>query len=111
MSFNNLEAAKSELQSRGLNLPTEIENRELNEKELKSFNWYVVIDTSISTGGRSAKQIVHFSLQSFDVRRMVKKSVQDIINSGDCILLHDMNKKPEATKGRKKASTNENDEV
>ena len=116
MKFNQLEAAKSELQSRNLNLPQDFEERELNEKEATKFNRYVVIDTSITSAGRSQKQVTHLSLQAFDVMRLLKPSVKAIVDSGDAILIHDMNKKAEtpkpSTSGRgrkKKEDTNETD--
>ena len=119
MKFNKLEAAKSELQAQGHNLPEKFENRELNEKEATKFNWYVVIDTAQSTGGRSSRTITHLTLQAFDAHRLVSPSVRAIVESGDAIMIHDMNKREPkaetpkattATRGRKKKEdTNETD--
>ena len=114
MYFNRIEAAKSELQAQGINLPEEFETRELNEKEATKFNWYVLIDTSITRSGKSARTITHLSLQAFDNPRLVKNSVREIVESGEAVLIHDMNKKQEepkvTTRGRKKKEdTNENE--
>lgn len=88
MKANNLEAAKSQLQAKGINF--DLDSIDLNDKDASRFNIYVSIDSksSVVDGQLNVVNLVKtiaYNRKAIDANRVI----QDQVSKSNMILVHD----------------------
>lgn len=88
MKANNLEAAKSQLQAKGINF--DLDSIELNDKDASRYNVYISIDSkpSMVDGQLQVQNLVKkvtYTQKAIDANPVVR----DTVNKGNMILVHD----------------------
>ncbi len=88
MKANNLEAAKSQLQAKGINF--DLDSIDLNDKDASRYNIYVSIDSKSSVVDGQLNVInlaktIAYTRKAIDANRVI----QDQISKSNMILVHD----------------------
>ncbi len=88
MKANNLEAAKSQLQAKGINF--DLDSIDLNDKDASRYNIYVSIDSKSSVVDGQLNVInlaktIAYNRKAIDANRVI----QDQISKSNMILVHD----------------------
>ncbi len=87
MKANNLEAAKSQLQAKGINF--DLDSIELSDKDALRYNVYIMIDSksSIVDGQLSVQNLVKkvtYTQKAVDSNPVIR----EVVSKGNCVLVH-----------------------